>query len=230
MPSPFPALEASAGGTPHGLPLAGPLSLWSTAGPTPLLEIMSVPPPIALDRALSGAFLPPMPVIIDNDGADANSRLTAIRVTVLTARLMELWRRGTRDSDTALILVAVVAITAERLTRIDLPREMRRIEDPVPSEMLGTCNISSIAAATGLNRETARRRVNALVRDGVLTRSDRGEIYFPPGFLQRSETRALVRTLLETVTRFVNDQLRDGALKYVRTPAGDGGESSLTAR
>lgn len=155
-----------------------------------------------------------MPVLIDSAGADANSRLTAIRVTVLTARLMELWRRqGTRDIDTAMIMVAVAAITTERMTRHPLTPEERRLENPVPAALLGTCNVSSIAAATGLNRETARRRVNALVKKGMLVRSDKGEIYFPEGFLQRREAGELVRRLLETVVRFVNDQEKDGVLR-----------------
>lgn len=154
-----------------------------------------------------------MPVLIDPAGADANSRLTAIRVTVLTARLMELWRRGTRDTDTAMILLAVVAITTDRLTRLRLTPEQRRLENEVPADMIGSCNISSIAAATGLNRETARRRVAALVKEGLLIRSGKGEIYFPPGFLQRSEAHELVRRLLETVVRFVNDQEKDGVLR-----------------
>lgn len=154
-----------------------------------------------------------MPVLIDSAGAEANSRLTAIRVTVLTARLMELWRRGTRETDTAMILVAVAAITTERMTRQPLTPEQRRLENEVPAEMIGTCNVSSIAAATGLNRETARRRVKALVDEGMLIRSDKGEIYFPDGFLQRPEALQLIRRLLETVVRFVNDQEKDGVLR-----------------
>ncbi len=161
-----------------------------------------------------------MPVVIDSAGADANSRLTAIRVTVLTARLMELWRRGTRDTDTAMILVAVAAITTERLTRAELAPEMRRLDSQVPIEMVGAANISSIAAATGLNRETARRRVNALVGEGLLVRSEKGEVRFPPGYLQRPEAAALVRRILETVTRFVNEELKDGVLRLTQAPRG----------
>ncbi|MEA3033576.1 MAG: hypothetical protein QOH86_1592 [Sphingomonadales bacterium] len=161
-----------------------------------------------------------MPVVIDSAGADANSRLTAIRVTVLTARLMELWRRDTRDTDTAMILIAVAAITTERLTRAELAPEMRRLDSQVPRQMVGVANISSIAAATGLNRETARRRVNALVGEGLLIRSEKGEVGFRPGYLQRPEAAALVRRILETVTRFVNEELKDGVLRLAQPPRG----------
>ena len=154
-----------------------------------------------------------MAVVIDSEGAGATSRLTAIRLTVLAARVMELWRRGSRDTDTAMILVAVAVITTERMTRMELPGEIRALERPVPAELIGACNISSIAAATGLNRETARRRVAKLIKEGILVRNEEGEIYFPPGFLQRDEALTLVRQLLETVTRFVNESIKDGALK-----------------
>ncbi|HEY0028970.1 MAG TPA: hypothetical protein VGC35_13980 [Allosphingosinicella sp.] len=154
-----------------------------------------------------------MQLTIDPDGADATSRITAIRVALLSARMMELWRRGTRDMDTVMILVAVVAITAERLTRSELPEAQKALEEPIPPEMMAPCNVSSIAAATGLNRETARRRVKALVDEGLLVKSDRGEIYFPPGQLQQPAARALIRKQLEAVTRFVNESIRDGALK-----------------
>lgn len=50
------------------------------------------------------------------------------------------------------------------------------------------------------------------MRDGVLVRNESGDIYFPPGYLQRDEARELVRQLLETVTRFANDCIKDGAL------------------
>ena len=154
-----------------------------------------------------------MALLIDSAGADANSRLTGIRLAVLTTRIMELWRRGTRDADTAMIMVAVAAITAERFTRAGLTEEMKALEQTVPLEMLAPCNVSSIAAATGLNRETARRRVNALIKAGALVRSEGGEIVFPTGRMQDPATAILVRKLLEAVTRFVNESIKDGALR-----------------
>jgi len=154
-----------------------------------------------------------MGLAIDSEGADANSRLTGIRLAVLTTRIMELWRRGTRDADTAMIMVAVAAITAERFTRSGLSDDMKALDQTIPLEILAPCNVSSIAAATGLNRETARRRVNALVDAGALVWSEGGEIVFPIGRMQDPETAALVRKLLEAVTRFVNESVKDGALR-----------------
>lgn len=130
---------------------------------------------------------------------------------------MELWRRGTRDSDTAMILVAVAAITAERFTRAGLTDDQKSLAKAVPLDRLAPCNVSSIASATGLNRETARRRVNALVKAGALNRLEGGEIVYPVGRMQDPSTALLVRKLLEAVLRFTNESMKDGVIRSRRS-------------
>ena len=51
--------------------------------------------------------------------------------------------------------------------------------------MLGKVNISSIAHATGLNRETARRKINDLVEQDLLTQFEDGSVGFRPGWCRR---------------------------------------------
>jgi Fic family protein len=115
-------------------------------------------------------------VAIDEREASANSRLTAIHLSLLTLRWMEYWKRNVADYDCAMIALAVVAITAERWTRAELEPELRDLTRPLPGEHLTVCNVSSIAAATGLNRETARRKVNALVAQGILAKDENGVV------------------------------------------------------
>ena len=153
-----------------------------------------------------------MAVSVIEERAEANGRLTAIRLTMLTLRCMEKWRRNVSDYDSAMILVAVVAITAERFTRAGLEDELKALARPMPAEQLAPCNIASIAAATGLNRETARRKVNALIKSGFLVRSGDGVIGFRPGHLQQDYIHDLVRAQLDSVVRTVNDLCRDGTL------------------
>lgn len=153
-----------------------------------------------------------MQLTIDNEANRANSRLTAIRLALLTSRAMENWREGVGDNDSAMILLAVVAICGERLTRTDLPEPLRNVATPLPPGLAADCNVSSIAAATGLNRETTRRKVNALIEAGYLHRSDEGEISFPVGRQQDPSTVDFVRKQLEAVARFANDAIRDGVL------------------
>jgi hypothetical protein len=154
-----------------------------------------------------------MQITIDNEASAAMSRLTAIRLALLTSRAMENWRAGVGDNESAMILLAVVAITGERLTRIELPAPYRSVATPLPPGFAAGCNISSIASATGLNRETTRRKVSALIERGYLARSAGGEICFPPARQQDPANLDFVRKQLEAVARFANDALRDGVLK-----------------
>lgn len=154
-----------------------------------------------------------MQLTIDRQAATAMSRLTAIRLALLTSRAMEHWRAGVGDNESAMILLAVVAITGERLTRADLPEDLRSVETPLPPGYAAGCNISSIAAATGLNRETSRRKVAGLIERGYLSRSPQGEIGFPAARQQDPETLEFLMRQLEAVVRFANDSVRDGVLK-----------------
>jgi hypothetical protein len=154
-----------------------------------------------------------MQLTIDKQASAAMSRLTAIRLALLTSRAMENWRAGVGDNESAMILLAVVAIAGERLTRADLPEALRNVATPLPPGYAAGCNISSIASATGLNRETTRRKVSALIERGYLARSAAGEISFPLDRQQDPATLEFLTRQLEAVTRFANDSLRDGVLK-----------------
>lgn len=154
-----------------------------------------------------------MQLTIDKQASAAMSRLTAIRLALLTSRAMENWRQGVGDNESAMILLAVVAITGERLTRAELPEDLRSVATPLPPGYAAGCNVSSIAAATGLNRETTRRKVGALIERGYLYRSPQGEIGFPIERQQDPETLEFLMRQLEAVTRFANDSIRDGVLK-----------------
>ena len=157
-----------------------------------------------------------MSISVNEERAAANSRLTAIRLTMLTMRCMERWRRNVSDFDKAMILVSVVAITAERFTRAGLDEELKALDMPLPVDALAPCNVSSIAAATGLNRETTRRKVKALVDEGFLVRSEQGVISFKPGYFQQDYIHDLVRTQLDSLVRTANDLIRDGTLETER--------------
>jgi hypothetical protein len=153
-----------------------------------------------------------MQITTDPAAFEANSRLAAIRLCMLLSRCMEHARRGVGDGDSALILIAVVAIAGERLTRTELPEHLRSLATPLPPGVAAECNVSSIAAATGLNRETTRRKVNSLIERGYLRRSGDGEISFAPEILKREATQGLVKGQLEAVARFANEAIRDGVL------------------
>lgn len=152
-----------------------------------------------------------MLITIDEEKFEANSRLIGIRIATLSLRLMENWRKQTNDYDTAMILVSITAIAAEKLFRTGLEEELRNLKSPIAADRLSHCNVSSIAAATGINRETARRKINRLIANGWLVRGADGTIGYAPGFAQRESTMKLVRQQLETVRKAANDLMLYGA-------------------
>lgn len=145
------------------------------------------------------------------ENSTAKSRLVGIRLAALTLRLMENWRRIFPDYDSALIAIAIVVIMAERLMRADLEPDLESLELPMPTERLAKCNISSIAAATGFNRETTRRKVDALVRAGIVVREGRS-IMLAPGFTQQDFVISQVQMQLEQFRRTRDDLERMGVL------------------
>lgn len=107
------------------------------------------------------------------------SRDSIIELTTFTLRLFGEWRqvierllREEADYETVLICLSVNSIGAEKFMRTGLPAELRNLENPLPSGMLGAVNTASIAAATGLNRETVRRKLAKLERLGALERDE----------------------------------------------------------
>ena len=142
------------------------------------------------------------------------SRLAAHRLITMRLRLLELWREVTGGHEESLVLMAVIAITGDRLTRTDVTPELRNLDNPVPRELLGRCNISSIAIATGLNRETARRVINRLIERGILERSANRSINFTAGRMQGPNAYRISEIQLDEFTRTANVLLRDGVLTF----------------
>lgn len=154
-----------------------------------------------------------MRIAIDPEQAAAKSRIAAWRLIGMRLRLLALWREVTGGHDESLIVMAVIAITGDRLAGRDLSSEFADMATPVPRKMLGKCNISSIAAATGLNRETARRAIYKLIDRGILERAADRSIHFKAGRMQGENAYRISRIQLEEFARTANALLRDGVLK-----------------
>lgn len=111
-----------------------------------------------------------------------------------------------------LIIIAVISITSEKFTRSGLDPSVSALETYLPLEELQGCNVASISAATGLNRETTRRRVSALLSNGSLIRTASGDLALPPERVQDPAALELVRKQVDAIIRFTNELLRDGVL------------------
>ena len=140
------------------------------------------------------------------------SRVTYVRLMSLQLRLANLWCDAAGGHQEALVQMAVGVINGERVIRSVSNPGLRSLAHPVPANALGKCNLSSIASATGLNRETVRRVVNRLIAAGPLARTDDGSIGFLTGWTQGPETHRLGQGQLEEICRTVNLLLGDGVL------------------
>lgn len=147
-----------------------------------------------------------------NEKVTSKCRIVGIRMALLTLRMRENWAGLFGGDEEALIGLAIVATVSERLLRRKVEPDLESLEKPMPLEELSTCNITSIAAATGLNRETARRKVNALVERGLLVK-DKGTISLAPGFTQQELACATVRSQVDELRRAINDLIRAGVVE-----------------
>lgn len=140
-------------------------------------------------------------------------RIVAIRLADLTLRCMENWRALAGGYDEAMILVAVVAITSPRLAHQNIPQEYQSLDCPLPDTEFAPCNVASIAAATGLNRETTRRKVDKLVEARFLQKEARGNLRLRRGLVQEEATQDLIAAQLEAIRRLAENFIRDGVFR-----------------
>jgi hypothetical protein len=132
----------------------------------------------------------------------------------MTLRLLENWRSHLGlDHDSALIVLATAAITMEKFTRLEFEAPHRDVQTPMPPELLTRCNVSSIAAATGLNRETARRKVQALLSAGMLVADGSGSIRLSPEYTSAVQTNQMMSSQLQTLVQTANGLLKDNILE-----------------
>jgi hypothetical protein len=151
-------------------------------------------------------------LVTEYERLDAESRLVAVRLGALLLRQRARWTELFGSNDAALIMVAIAVIRSERLLRQPLDRDSKTLSVHLPKEALGRCNVRSIADAIGMNRETVRRRVEELVRIGMLER-EAGELRFVRGFTQRPAFREVVGYIFEDVRSTVNDFLHSHVLR-----------------
>lgn len=159
---------------------------------------------------------------IDHGGAEAKSRLVLVLLTTLTMRLMERWRQGIGevlghppDYETTMIIGAIVSINGEKLIRSELEPTLHALKNPLPYDLLSSCNVSSIAEATGLNRETVRRKVNRLISAGLLIK-EKHSLHIAHGLLQLPVASETIDVQLRAVARTANQLERLEVLHLAR--------------
>jgi biotin operon repressor len=80
-------------------------------------------------------------------------------------------------------------------------------------------NAASIAAATGIPRETVRRKLKRLLALGYIIEKGRAHYVIAPGTLQQPDRQAVFDRTFRQLTLFLNDMLEKGLLQWI--PASD---------
>ena len=139
---------------------------------------------------------------IDDSRADMQLRKIGLQLAISGLRIVEEYRRVYgEDNDRVMIVLAVVASTLERAIRNDETGEIADLRQTLPDELMSPCNVASISIATGLPRETARRKVNALIGEGILKRDRRGVLTFVNGIGKKPVVYQMLRKQAGEIAR-----------------------------
>lgn len=114
------------------------------------------------------------------------------------------------DIDLAIIAGAAGLVVAESAMRDPVMRRKYASMDMMLGDQQRGCNALSIAEATGLPRETVRRKMNRLVEMGILARRGVGDYIWQPGVMQTSPYRKLIEEISNETLRLMNECLDDG--------------------
>ncbi len=79
-------------------------------------------------------------------------------------------------------------------------------------------NALSIAAATGIPRETVRRKLKLLVQRGFILEQTRGRYVVKPGSLQKPDHLAAFGRAMRDVVRFMNECVDHELAHWERKP------------
>ncbi len=151
---------------------------------------------------------------VDPDAVRNESRLVTLEVGISMLRLIGIYQEVFGpDPNRLMIVIAVGAITTERPVRDpNAPEHFARFGVPIPSADMARCTALAVSAATGLPRETTRRKIRQMIDDGLLIRDEPVGVRINPDIVQRPEFQVIVRRHAGEIARLTNALLDRGVL------------------
>lgn len=120
------------------------------------------------------------------------------------------------DLDLALVGEVIGAAGIEPGLRDAAFREHYKYFDRAVSvDDLRSVNAASIAVATGIPRETVRRRIKQLIKLGYVVEKEPARYVLKPGILLRPRHQAAFALGIEQTVRFINELLENGVVRWV---------------
>jgi hypothetical protein len=154
-------------------------------------------------------------------GRDETSRLFTMALGRYVQQVCRLYRDlAGGDLDLAIIASAASLAPVENAMRSAAFRqEFANLETVIGEARQRGCNVLSIAAATGLPRETVRRKMARLVKDGFLVRRGPSDYILQPGLIQSQPYRQMLNEAEAETLRFVNVCLDQGIFDVDTPPS-----------
>jgi hypothetical protein len=156
---------------------------------------------------------------IVHQGREETSRLLAMALGRYFQRVCRLYRTvAAGDIDLAIIASAASLAGVESAMRDPAFRQQfANLQSVIGEDRQRGCNALSIAEATGLPRETVRRKMKRLVDLGFLVRRDGGDYVLRAGVVQSSPHTEMVEELAAETLRLLNECLEQGIFA-IETP------------
>jgi biotin operon repressor len=123
------------------------------------------------------------------------------------------------DFDTAMVAEVIgLAAVEPGMRDATFRKQHRNFDSVIGLEGQRAINATSIASASGIPRETVRRKLKQLLKEGVIVEKGRARYVVKPGVLQQPEWQdAFARGIHQTVI-FMNECLEQGVLQWVSAP------------
>jgi hypothetical protein len=148
------------------------------------------------------------PLRVVHNKRDETSRLFAIAFGQFFQRVCRLQLAHVEgDIDLAIIAGAAALAGTDSMMRDPATRREYGDLNKVVGDRQRGCNALSIAEATGLPRETVRRKMNRLVEMGILVRRGVGDYIWQPGVLQSAPYRQTLDDIAAAAARLANECL-----------------------
>ena len=127
-------------------------------------------------------------------------------------------RRGLYSGDLDLAAVGetvgLAAIEPES-RKAEFREKFGNFETRIGIEGQRPINAVTISQATGIPRETVRRKLKLLLERGVIVEKTRGAYVMKPGFIQQPEILDIVDRGMRDTLQFMNDCVKLGLVRWV---------------
>ena len=168
---------------------------------------------------------------IARKNAEQNSRLFALAL-VRFLHSAENVRRQQYGNDIDLAIIAeTIAVGAlePRIRDPEFRAQYGSLREVVGTTSQRGVNALSVAAATGIPRETTRRKIKQLVGMGIIAEKEPGSYIVQPGYLQSAASHKVLAELESAFMRLLNDCQNETFFEWPEARVGKREPSSLAA-